>query len=175
MRFVVMGAIPLWLQNITFSLFGEKSYWHAPQKPSSSGSYVSGAHAFITLYWSRMYRLHSIPQNCRVFLYWWKWLTVFWWFSLILKTGVDLTSHGLIAMWNIFGFFVVIRGLPTFFLIFFFKEKMSSWFCKRRFFPFFISPSNPALFFFRYYYFLPWWIIFLWCQKYISQMTCGDL
>lgn len=58
-----------------------------------------------------------------------------------------MTSHGLIAMWNIFGFFVVIRGLPTFFLIFFLKKRCRDGFAKEDFFSFLYILIKPSSFF----------------------------
>lgn len=82
--------------------WGGRNYWHAPQKPSGTGSKVSGARTLKTLHLRESYHLQSLPRDSR--FYRWKWLTVSWWFSLIARESAVSASHGVKAVWNILGF-----------------------------------------------------------------------
>ena len=62
-----MEAIPLWLQNITFSLLGGWITVTHHKNQVAPGSKVSGAHTFKTLHSSRAYRLQSLPWDSSFF------------------------------------------------------------------------------------------------------------
>lgn len=96
-----MEAIPLWLQNITFSLLGGWITVTHHKNQVAPGSKVSGAHTFKTLHSSRAYRLQSLPWDSSFLLV--KMTHCFLMIQSHFEERDELTSRSLKAMWNILG------------------------------------------------------------------------
>lgn len=154
-----MEAIPLWLQNITFSLLGGWITVTHHKNQVAPGSKVSGAHTFKTLHSSRAYRLQSLPWDSSFLLV--KMTHCFLMIQSHFEERDELTSRSLKAMWNILGLSDnqgVAHSL---------KKKKSSRFHKSRFF--LHSHPHQSLFNFfcpdeRFFFFFP-----LFCEVFIAK------
>lgn len=164
-----MEAIPLWLQNITFSLLGGWITVTHHKNQVAPGSKVSGAHTFKTLHSSRAYRLQSLPWDSSFLLV--KMTHCFLMIQSHFEERDELTSRSLKAMWNILGLSDnqgVAHSL---------KKKKIITVSQKQIFPSFTSPSKPVQFFCpdeRFFFFFLFFVKFS-LPRIFQLKGCGDL